>query len=40
VLVGVFALGERLVPLQFAAFALALAGVLLATLPVKAGPSR
>ncbi len=34
-LVGVFALGERLGALQFAAFALALAGVLLATLPVR-----
>lgn len=35
-MVGVFALGERLGPLQLLAFALALAGVLLATLPVKA----
>lgn len=35
-LVGVFALGERLGALQLLAFALALAGVLLATLPVKA----
>jgi drug/metabolite transporter (DMT)-like permease len=35
-MVGVFALGERLGPLQLMAFALALAGVLLATLPVKA----
>jgi drug/metabolite transporter (DMT)-like permease len=34
-LVGVFALGERLGALQLLAFALALAGVLLATLPVK-----
>ena len=36
-LVGVFALGENLGGLQLAAFALALAGVVLATLPVKAG---
>jgi drug/metabolite transporter (DMT)-like permease len=35
-LVGVFALGERLGPLQLLAFALALAGVVLATVPVKA----
>jgi drug/metabolite transporter (DMT)-like permease len=34
-LVGVFALGERLGPLQLLAFALALAGVVLATAPVK-----
>jgi drug/metabolite transporter (DMT)-like permease len=35
-LVGVFALGERLGPLQLTAFALALAGVVLATVPVRA----
>ena len=35
-MVGVFALGERLGTLQLLAFALALAGVVLATLPVKA----
>jgi drug/metabolite transporter (DMT)-like permease len=35
-LVGVFALGERLGSMQLLAFALALAGVVLATLPVKA----
>jgi drug/metabolite transporter (DMT)-like permease len=35
-LVGVFALGERLGSIQLLAFALALAGVVLATLPVKA----
>jgi drug/metabolite transporter (DMT)-like permease len=34
-LVGVFALGERIGPLQLLAFALALAGVLLATVPVR-----
>ena len=34
-LVGVFALGEPLGPLQLLAFALALAGVLLATVPVR-----
>jgi drug/metabolite transporter (DMT)-like permease len=34
-LVGVFALGEQLTAVQFAAFAIALAGVLLATLPAK-----
>jgi drug/metabolite transporter (DMT)-like permease len=34
-LVGVFALGERLATLQLLAFALALAGVLLATVPVR-----
>jgi drug/metabolite transporter (DMT)-like permease len=34
-LVGVFALGERLGPLQLLAFALALAGVFLATVPVR-----
>jgi drug/metabolite transporter (DMT)-like permease len=34
-LVGVFALGERLGPLQLLAFALALTGVLLATVPVR-----
>jgi drug/metabolite transporter (DMT)-like permease len=39
-LVGVWALGERLTGLQLAAFALALAGVLLATLPVRAAQSR
>ena len=39
-LVGVFALGEQLTGLQAAAFALALAGVLLATLPVRTGGSR
>jgi drug/metabolite transporter (DMT)-like permease len=39
-LVGVGALGERLTELQIAAFTLALAGVLLATLPVKAAASR
>lgn len=36
-LVGVFALGERLGALQLLAFAIALAGVLLATLPARAG---
>jgi drug/metabolite transporter (DMT)-like permease len=36
-LVGVFVLGERLVPLQLLAFALALAGVVLATVPFRAG---
>jgi drug/metabolite transporter (DMT)-like permease len=35
-LVGVFALGERLDGLQLLAFALAVAGVVLATVPVKA----
>ncbi|HSV34188.1 MAG TPA: DMT family transporter [Ramlibacter sp.] len=35
-LVGVFALGETLGPLQMLAFALALAGVVLATAPVRA----
>jgi drug/metabolite transporter (DMT)-like permease len=35
-LVGVFALGERLGALQLLAFVLALAGVVLATVPVKA----
>jgi drug/metabolite transporter (DMT)-like permease len=35
-LVGVFALGERLASIQLLAFVLALAGVVLATLPVKA----
>ncbi|HSV45937.1 MAG TPA: DMT family transporter [Ramlibacter sp.] len=39
-MVGVFALGERLSALQATAFALALAGVLLATLPIKPGGSR
>ena len=34
-LVGVFVLGERLGGVQLLAFALALAGVLLATVPVK-----
>jgi drug/metabolite transporter (DMT)-like permease len=40
--VGVLFLGERLSGLQLFAFALCLAGVLLATLPgrVKAGASR
>jgi drug/metabolite transporter (DMT)-like permease len=33
--VGVLALGERLTTVQWLAFALALAGVLLATLPVR-----
>jgi drug/metabolite transporter (DMT)-like permease len=36
--VGVVALGERLSLVQWLAFAFALAGVLLATLPVKARP--
>lgn len=35
-LVGVFALGEQIGPLQMLAFALALAGVVLATAPVRA----
>lgn len=38
--VGVLALGEPFGGLQAAAFALALAGVLLATLPVRARPAR
>jgi drug/metabolite transporter (DMT)-like permease len=38
-LVGVFVLGERLGPLQLLAFAVALAGVLLATLPSRRGPA-
>jgi len=37
-LVGVFVLGESLSALQLAAFAVALAGVLLATLPARAAP--
>jgi drug/metabolite transporter (DMT)-like permease len=39
-LVGVFALGERLGGMQMLAFAFALAGVLLATLPVRPAASR
>jgi drug/metabolite transporter (DMT)-like permease len=39
-LVGVLVLGERLEPLQIAAFALALAGVVLATLPVRSRDGR
>jgi drug/metabolite transporter (DMT)-like permease len=39
-LVGVFALGESLGAIQLVAFALALAGVVLATLPVRSAPSR
>ncbi|MBX3587106.1 MAG: DMT family transporter [Ramlibacter sp.] len=39
-LVGVFALGERLGVMQLLAFALALAGVVLATLPVRSALSR
>jgi drug/metabolite transporter (DMT)-like permease len=39
-LVGVFALGERLGGMQLLAFAFALAGVVLATLPVRPTPSR
>ena len=39
-LVGVLVLGERLTALQATAFAIALAGVLLATLPAAADSSR
>ncbi|WP_395686849.1 DMT family transporter [Caenimonas koreensis] len=39
-LVGVFVLDEQLSGLQFAAFALALAGVVLATMPVKSTAGR
>ncbi len=39
-LVGVLALGEHLVPLQMLAFGLAIAGVVLATLPVRPAASR
>lgn len=39
-LVGVFALGETLAPMQLLAFVLALAGVVLATLPVRTSASR
>ena len=39
-LVGVLALGESLGAIQLVAFALALAGVVLATLPVRPAPSR
>jgi drug/metabolite transporter (DMT)-like permease len=39
-LVGVFGLGERLAGMQMLAFAFALAGVVLATLPVRSAASR
>jgi drug/metabolite transporter (DMT)-like permease len=39
-LVGVFALGENLGAIQLVAFGLALAGVVLATVPVRSAPSR
>lgn len=39
-LVGLFALGEKLSSLQLAAFVVALAGVLLATLPVRSAGAR
>lgn len=39
-LVGVFVLGEQLAGAQLLAFALALAGVVLATLPVRSAPPR